>query len=146
MAQREYSAGAYMSTPYDDAYIPPVPVLVIRLAAPGEAPTVGPFSAVIDTGADGTLVPTEYLEQVEAIGVAEAILHGILGESREVHLYEVDLHINTLALPGVLVAGYDQGQEIILGRNVLNKLVLLLDGHSRQTDLFELRPEWRSSS
>jgi hypothetical protein len=82
-----------MSTPYTTAYTPPAPVLNIRLAAPGDAPRVGPLSAVVDTGADGTLIPTEYLEQVEAVGVGDAFLHGVLGETREVHLYEVDLHL-----------------------------------------------------
>jgi len=31
-------------------------------------------------------------------------------------------------LPGIVVVGDDQGQEIILGRTVLNKIILLLDG------------------
>jgi predicted aspartyl protease len=132
-----------MSTPYDTAYIPPAPVLNIRLAAPGEPPQVRPLSAVVDTGSDGTLIPTHYLEQVEAIDVGDAILHGVLGEAREIHLYEVDLHIGARLLPSVIVVGDDQGGEILLGRNVLNKLILLLDGQSRETELFEKRPQGR---
>lgn len=130
-----------MSTPYDPAYRPPAPVLSFWLAAPGEPPQVRPLSAVVDSGSDGTLIPTHYLEQVEAIDVGDAILHGVLGEAREVHLYEVDLHIGARLLPSVIVVGDDQGSEILLGRNVLNKLVLLLDGPSSETELFEKRPE-----
>jgi hypothetical protein len=41
---------------------------------------------MVDTGSDGTLVPTDYLERAEAIGLDEAILHGIAGGSRRVQL------------------------------------------------------------
>lgn len=132
-----------MSTPYDPAYQPPAPVVSIRLAAPGEPPQVRPLSAVVDTGSDGTLIPTHYLEQVEAIDVGDAILHGVLGEAREIHLYEVDLHIGARMLPSVIVVGDDQGSEILLGRDVLNKLILLLDGQNGETELFEKRPPSR---
>lgn len=132
-----------MNIPYDSSYDPPAPVLSIRLAAPGEPPQVRPLSAVVDTGSDGTLIPTHYLEQVEAIDVGDAILHGVLGEAREIHLYEVDLHIGARLLPSVIVVGDDQGSEVLLGRNVLNKLILLLDGQTGETELFEKRPSWR---
>jgi hypothetical protein len=55
----------------------------------------------------------------------------------------VDLHLDALTLPSVLVAADDQGDEILLGRNVLNTLILLLDGQSLQIDLFESRPYLR---
>ena len=132
-----------MSTPYDATYSPAAPVLSIRLAAPSEPPQVGPLSAVVDTGADGTLIPTHFLEHVEAIDVGDAVIHSALGEAREIHLYEVDLYVDALLLPGVVVVGDDQGNEILLGRNVLNKLILLLDGQHSETELFEQRPQWR---
>jgi predicted aspartyl protease len=132
-----------MSYTYDAAFDPPAPVLSIRMAAPGETPQGDAVLALVDTGADGTLIPMSLLEQVEAIGVGDAVLRSGLGEVREVHIYEIDLHFDAVRLPGVLVAGDEQGDEILLGRNVLNKLILLLDGQSKQIDLFESRPRWR---
>ena len=132
-----------MSIPYDSSYLPPMPVLRLRLSAPGEAPNATPLSAIVDTGADATLIPSIYLEQVEAIASGDAILRGVFGEAREIHLYEVDLHVDTLLLPGVLVVGDDYGTEVILGRDILNKLILLLDGQGSETDVFEQRPKWR---
>jgi hypothetical protein len=128
-----------MSTPYDSAYTPPMPVLRVHLAAPGEPPPDAPFSAIVGTGTDATLVPSAYLEQVEAVASGDAVLRGVLGESREIHLYEVDLHIDTLLLSGVLVVGDDYGLEVILGRNVLNKFSLLLDGQRGETEIVEQR-------
>ncbi|MFQ5859514.1 MAG: hypothetical protein ACE5LU_28280 [Anaerolineae bacterium] len=39
------------------------------------------------------------------------------------------------ALPGISAVGDDQGDEIILGRNVLNQLRLLLDGPANITEV-----------
>jgi predicted aspartyl protease len=116
----------------------------VSLAGPGQAPGTPQLVAVIDTGADGTLVPTSFLEAVEAIGVGDAVLRSVLGEIREVHLFEVDLRCGDAVLPGVLVAGDESGTEILLGRNVLNKLILLLDGHSLSTELLDKFPKGSS--
>ena len=43
-------------------------------------------------------------------------------------------------LPAVPVVADRRGKEIILGRNVLNKLILLLDGLHQQTDVLTRRP------
>lgn len=102
---------------------------------------MGPLPAIVDTGSDGTLIPTEYLEQIEAIGMSDAVLYGVVGEARRVHLYEIDLHVGLLLLPGAIVVGDDHGHEAVLGRNILNKLILLLDGPRRETELFERRPQ-----
>jgi hypothetical protein len=37
----------------------------------------------------------------------------------------------------------DTGSDGTLVPNVLNKLILLLDGPRRETELFERRPNWR---
>lgn len=131
-----------MSVPYNTDYTPPIPVLSIRLAAPGEASQVEPLSAILDTGSDGTLIPSQYLERVEAIDLGDAVLRSVLGEAREVHLYEVDMYIDSLLLPSVVVVGNDHDDEVLLGRNILNKLILLLDGQRNETELFEQRPQW----
>ncbi len=131
-----------MSTRYDSSYTPPIPVLRLRLSAPGEAPHDDPLPAIVDTGADTTLIPSLYLEQVEAIASGDAVLRGVLGEARAIHLFEVDIHVDSLVLPSAIVAADDYGTEAIIGRNVLNKLILLLDGQQGETELFEQRPKW----
>lgn len=59
------------------------------------------------------------------------------GDEHPVILYIVDLEIDDQVLPGVLVAGDETTDEIILGRNVLNLLPLFLDGPQRQTHLLD---------
>ena len=131
-----------MPTPYQQDRFPYAPVLPVRLSAPHEAAYAVSFSALIDTGADFTLVPLAWLVQIDAPESRYAYLRGLWSEQRQVTLYLVDLHLTTGVLPGVEVAGIDDEteQEIVLGRNVLNQLILLLDGSHLQTDVLERRP------
>ncbi len=85
-------------------------------------------NAIIDTGADATIVPVRYLRQIAARRSFEATIRSQWGERRRVYLYLVDLQLETLTLPGIYVVGDDQGDEVVLGRDVLNRLRVLLDG------------------
>lgn len=82
----------------------------------------------MDTGADGTLVPIGYLQRIEARRAFEAALCSQWGERRTVFLYSVDLMLGELTLSGIYVVGDELGDETVIGRNVLNRLQLLLDG------------------
>ena len=47
-----------MNQSYSQSYVPAAAVIEVRLAAPGQAHTAGPFLALIDTGADASLMPS----------------------------------------------------------------------------------------
>ena len=95
------------------------------------------FDALVDTGADGTIIPIVHLRSVQAYPVAEASLRSHWGESRRVHLFRVDLRINDILLPGITVVGDELGSEIVLGRDLLNKLRLLLDGPMNEIEVWD---------
>lgn len=59
------------------------------------------------------------------------------GKRRSVDIFTVDLILAGLRLPSVEVIGDVQGQEVVLGRNVLNKLKLMLDGPKRYVEIIE---------
>lgn len=97
---------------------------------------IGPFSALLDSGADATLVPTSLATQM---GIAEGrriAIRSHFGERRFARMYMISLRVEGILLPSIYVVG-DAGDEIILGRDVLNKLPLFLDGPSHQTDLLD---------
>jgi predicted aspartyl protease len=122
--------------PYDETYDPAAPVCQINLSVAATGSSVN-VPAIIDTGADATIVPLEYLRQIGAKRVFEAGLRSQWGERRRVYLHLVDLHLESLTLPGLYVVGDDQGDEVVLGRDVLNRLRLLLDGPKRVSQVFE---------
>ena len=138
---------AAMSTRYSRQNFPPAPILEIKLSQPGESAQLEAKPALIDTGGDFTTVPLTWLLQIDAPEARWAYLRGLWSEQRPVTLYLVDLHFESAILPGVEVIGIDEGdieteddREIVLGRNVLNQLILLLDGPNQQTDVLERRP------
>ena len=55
-----------MNYDYDVNYTPPAPTLELYLSVPERDTTIGPLSGIIDTGADGTLIPTAHLKELRA--------------------------------------------------------------------------------
>jgi predicted aspartyl protease len=114
--------------PYDQQVYPPAPLIDVRFGRPGESLSVGPLRAFVDTGADASVAPSRHIESLNVRVALEASLRSPWGEPRGVRIYRLDLGIGALRLPSVEVVADDLGDEIIIGRNVLNRLVLTLDG------------------
>jgi predicted aspartyl protease len=125
-----------MKIPYSHDYFPPAPVLIIGLAAPEQSPLVESQPALVDTGADGTFVPTSLLERLDTPPAYSTNVRAHFGDSLlRVSVHKIDILFGAIRLPDLEVVSDDWGAEIILGRNVLNKLRLLLDGPRQTSDL-----------
>jgi predicted aspartyl protease len=131
---------------YAKSKFPPVPVLNIALSVPGEGAQTELTPALIDTGSDFTLVPEKWLQAIDAPRSRLARVRGLWSSYQEITLFLVDVHLDIGILPGVEVVGATkssgafENEGIILGRNVLNMLILLLEGPAQQTHLLERRP------
>ena len=75
------------------AYDPPMPVLDIGVSRPGVNVPSATVEAVVDTGADGSLLPLDVLEQAGAIFVDRAYMRGITGQRQAVDLYLITIHL-----------------------------------------------------
>ncbi|OGO43459.1 MAG: hypothetical protein A2Z04_06405 [Chloroflexi bacterium RBG_16_57_9] len=117
-----------MKFSYDTAYFPPAPSIDIQLGLPDESFAVGPLPAFVDTGADVSVVPIKYVEPLGVQVDNRKYLRSQWGERRKVNTYLLDIGIGVLRLPMVEIIGDERGKEVILGRNVLNKLVVTLNG------------------
>lgn len=115
---------------YDDTHVPPVPVVPVRLSRPGRPPSTHVVS-VVDTGADTSVVPRDLARALNLpvlrvtsirtpIGVRHVTVHSALVELDE-HRYVID----------VLGAGDD----VLLGRDLLNRWRLDLDGPRQRLTL-----------
>lgn len=124
-----------MKYSYDAAYDPPFPAAPVVLRNSDEGLRSETLQALLDTGADGSLVPIAYLAEILAPPMTDTHIRSHWGERRAAQLFAIDLELGSLRLPGVFVIGDEQGSEIVLGRNVLNKLRVLLDGPASQTDV-----------
>jgi len=84
---------------------------------------------------NGKLFLNDPLRQVRAKKVDRAILRSQWGERHLVSLYAVAIEINRHRFAAVWVVGDELGNEIVIGRNVLNRLRLLLDGPAAMTEV-----------
>ena len=73
------------------------------------------------------MVPQSLLDEIGAPLVDSKRIRSHWGEWRQAPVFAVDLGIDDLRLPAVVVVGDEIGSDVILGRNVLNRLSLLLD-------------------
>ena len=124
-----------MKYPYNSDYQPSFPAIEVVLWNSEAGLRTSSQPALVDTGSDGTLVPIAQLQNILAPALTDTWIRSHWGEWRSVQLFVVDIEIDNLKLPNVFVVGDEQGDEIILGRNILNKLRLMLDGPANMTDV-----------
>ncbi len=121
--------------PYSSDYFPTAPILRVRLGLPDEALRIGPLDALIDTGADGTIVPAYMIEELGAESDNDKILRGYSGEGVVVKMYYLDIAIGKGRFPAVEVAADPRADQVMIGRNLLNKLVITLNGPKQELEI-----------
>ena len=119
---------------FDQTFYPPLPVCEFRLrTSTGQESEL--LTGILDTGADATIIPTRVLQQINARRSFESTLRSQWGERRRVFLYLVDIQIAQILLPSIYAVGDEQGDEIVIGRDVLNRLRIGLDGPKGMTSI-----------
>lgn len=129
-----------MSFSYDQESVYPFPSLPITVHQLDGDLSSASLSALLDTGADITLIPSNQLQHIQSDEIYAAQLRMHWGAPQDVSIHLVDLKVGGFHLPGIEVVADNYSNQAILGRNVLNKLIILLDGIGQQTDILERRP------
>lgn len=117
-----------MSFDYDTDYDPPAPVVLAEIAHPSQGELKVGCTALVDTGADGTMLPIDLLEQINAPLVGDALMRGVLGAGERVDIFLAQIKIGNYPVGGIRVAAMSVGSEPILGRDVLNQFIITLNG------------------
>ena len=78
---------------YDNSYEPAAPIAHIGLSPSGEAVARQELTALVDSGADATMIPVNILTTAGARYVAQRQMRGVVGESVKVNLYLTAVHI-----------------------------------------------------
>jgi predicted aspartyl protease len=120
---------------YDsENFDPPAPVAYVTLRNPSTGVSLFDVPMLIDTGADATLLPQEYVEQL-GIEPDENVLYevqGFDGEIKFAKMAKLELHFLERKFSGQFLL-LDQPMGI-LGRNILNAVRILLDGPRNRWD------------
>ncbi len=111
---------------YDSSYSPSMPVVDITLS--NEAgDRYADLVAIVDSGADGSYMPLDVLRQLGCERVGYVTARGVSGIGMRMPLFGVGIKVGRIEIGDVRVMGDSQGQ-VILGRNILNWLLVKLDG------------------
>lgn len=113
---------------------PPMPLLHIGLSRPNVRTPQVFTNAILDTGADNTILPLHFVESVNAPFIDRQYLSGITGERELVDIFAVTVYLRDLPVFGVRAAVYPTGHAII-GRDVLNHLQVCLIGPALTTEV-----------
>lgn len=118
---------------YDTAYVPSMPVAEIHIGRRNTMPSVT-LQAIIDSGADATIIPARWLDQVQARRSERAWMNTAAGTRRIVSLYVISLRIGDYEQRALsVIAGVSE--EAMIGRDVLNHLIVTLNGLSSVTEM-----------
>ncbi|GIK73289.1 MAG: hypothetical protein BroJett021_22770 [Chloroflexota bacterium] len=74
------------------------------------------------------IIPVTYLKQVGARKTAKVWMRGAADQRRLVDLYTVCLQLGDLTTQRLPVVGGSGESEVIVGRDVLNQLIVTLNG------------------
>lgn len=120
---------------YNTAYDPPAPFILITVD--GHDPTRSPVTiqAFVDSGADGTMLPIDVLQAVGAEYEASLWLRGTTGSRQRVDSYTVSIHVATETVHAISAVAMPVGSEPLIGRDVLNQLVITLNGLASVTEV-----------
>jgi len=121
---------------YSRVYQPSAPVLEIGIRRTSQDFEVE-TEALIDTGADATILPIQLLQRINAKYRGSRSMRGIIGISRRVETFQVVVRVGNYFIPGIRAVADKQGNEAILGRDVLNQLRITLDGPALVTEIWE---------
>jgi predicted aspartyl protease len=114
---------------YDTKYAgPAMPVAEIQVARADYFDNPFVLRALIDSGADATMIPIRHLKRIKAKKVDERRVRDTSGLSYPVDIYAVSITVGPFKHPAIEVVGNLQSEDTILGRDILNHLIVTLNG------------------
>jgi predicted aspartyl protease len=124
------------SRPYDQQnFNPPAPVMEVSLSIPSTHSVILKSLALLDSGADITVIPERIIQQLQLRYVDEITVSGYDGIPKQTFIYSVKLTFNGLG-DFIVRAIASSNDYILVGRDILNKWSLLLEGRK---EIFKIK-------
>jgi hypothetical protein len=119
---------------YDHSFEPPAPVAEVAVAHPITGASSGALRGKLDSGADVTVIPERLIAQLSLAPKGHTWTRGYDGSYSRRPVYYVRLIVEGFDLPIVRCIVADR-TNVLLGRNVLNRFIITLDGKNLTFDL-----------
>jgi predicted aspartyl protease len=114
---------------------PPAPFVLVIVSNPDGTATAPDLPARVDTGADRTVIPNTLVGLLGLPEVGRLVFAGLAGQEIELPVYQVRLVVRDLDPILVEVAASDGEPHVLLGRDVLNRYRVVLDGPNGRLEI-----------
>ncbi len=122
---------------YDFTYNPSMPVVPVEVTPFDRAGETIFLSAMLDSGSDGSMIPLKILQQMKVRKSSQVTFRSITGARSVADVYEVSLRLGSHTFPKVRVVADRHNTLAILGRDVLNHLIVTLNGLAAITEIHD---------
>ncbi len=122
-----------MNVHYLHSFDPPAPAISLEIAAGKNGETPVQLEALVDTGADITAIPASVAARISPVPVGRLLVQGATGE-KVLPTFAVWLQLGEELIGPIEVILMDF-DFVVLGRDVLNRYRLVLDGPELQGQL-----------
>lgn len=113
---------------YNRQVDPPAPFVYVGLRSPHDDDPPLELPALVDTGADTTVVPLQVVESLGLPPLDEMPTVGFGGQLTFIPTFLIRLRLRGLVEMSVEVLASPDESYVLLGRDVLNRFKLTLDG------------------
>jgi predicted aspartyl protease len=119
---------------YSKNFSPPAPVIEISVSVPLSNDNIS-LTALMDSGADITVIPEQIISQLKIRRVDSTLASGFGKGVIEATVYAAILSIEGVLKPRIYRVLSWRENYILLGRDILNQLVSVLNGPNEKLKL-----------
>jgi predicted aspartyl protease len=119
---------------FDLQFEPPAPVADVVITHPVSSAHSGALRGKLDTGADLTVIPESLVPQLALGARSHLWARSFDGSFSRRPVYYVRFRLEGYDLPAIRCIAANR-RNVLVGRNVLNRFILTLDGRNLRFDL-----------
>jgi predicted aspartyl protease len=116
-----------MKCKYSSDFNPPAPVIELCVSVPLSKDDIS-LTALIDSGADVTVIPERIISQLKIRRVDSTLASGFGKGVVEASVYAAVLSVEGILKPKIYRVLSWRENYVLLGRDLLNQLITVLDG------------------
>jgi hypothetical protein len=107
---------------------PPAPFVSVTITDENGSRSLSDRPAQLDNAADRTVIPGSFVEQLGLVSNRSIDVAGLGGNIETLSLYRVRIILPTFRAVSVDVVAHPAEEYILLGRDLLNRYMITMDG------------------